>query len=199
MFIELTDHLRCTADHEESFLVLLPDRMAGRHVVAGSLGCPRCGRVVAIVDGAADFGGPPPPFRPTTLTAPAIAVFLGLAGPGGYVALIGSVGALAREVMVALPGVSLVLVNPPAGAELVDVASRLQAGRLPLKAGSMRGVVLGADHGDSLDWVGAGVAAALAGLRVVVEGPEALAQGLTILAATPTVWVASGESSRRSV
>ena len=26
MFIELTDHLRCPEDHEESFLVLLPDQ-----------------------------------------------------------------------------------------------------------------------------------------------------------------------------
>jgi hypothetical protein len=27
LFIELTDHLRCPNDHDESFLVLLPDLM----------------------------------------------------------------------------------------------------------------------------------------------------------------------------
>ena len=43
MFIELTDHLRCPADHEEAFLVLLPDQMDGRAVRGGALGCPVCG------------------------------------------------------------------------------------------------------------------------------------------------------------
>ena len=38
MFIELTDHLRCPADHAESYLVLLPDRMDGRSVREGRLG-----------------------------------------------------------------------------------------------------------------------------------------------------------------
>src|SRR2546421_743598 len=56
MFIELTDHLRCPADHEEQFLVLLPDRMEGRSVLSGELGCPVCGRVVRVEEGVADFG-----------------------------------------------------------------------------------------------------------------------------------------------
>ncbi len=42
MHIELTDLLRCPADHDEAFLVLLPDRMEGRRVLAGHLGCPMC-------------------------------------------------------------------------------------------------------------------------------------------------------------
>ena len=49
MFIELTDHLRCPADHDESFLVLLPLDLAGRDVVQGTLGCPVCQREYAIV------------------------------------------------------------------------------------------------------------------------------------------------------
>ena len=40
MFIELTDHLRCPADHEESYLVLLPDRMEGRSVRERAAGLP---------------------------------------------------------------------------------------------------------------------------------------------------------------
>ncbi len=63
MFIELTDHLRCPADHDESFLVLLPERMEGRSVRAGRLGCPVCGRTFELVDGVLDLGGaaPDPP------------------------------------------------------------------------------------------------------------------------------------------
>ena len=51
MFIELTDHLRCPAEHEESYLVLLPERMEDRSVREGRLGCPLCGRTYAVVDG----------------------------------------------------------------------------------------------------------------------------------------------------
>jgi hypothetical protein len=40
MFIELTDHLRCPADHAESYLVLLPEEMRERSVRTGRLGCP---------------------------------------------------------------------------------------------------------------------------------------------------------------
>ena len=57
MFIELTDHLRCPADHDESYLVLLPDQMEGRSVRAGQLGCPVCGRTYQLTDGVLDLGG----------------------------------------------------------------------------------------------------------------------------------------------
>ena len=43
MFIELTDHLRCPEDHDEQFWCLLPDRLDGRSVKEGQLGCPVCG------------------------------------------------------------------------------------------------------------------------------------------------------------
>ena len=51
MFIELTDHLRCPADHDEAFLVLLPDELDGRSVRTGTLGCPVCDRRFALRDG----------------------------------------------------------------------------------------------------------------------------------------------------
>ena len=60
MFIELTDHLRCPADHPERYLVLLPDRIVERSVIAGRLGCPVCGRTWAVAEGVAELGGPPP-------------------------------------------------------------------------------------------------------------------------------------------
>ena len=59
MFIELTDQLRCPADHPESFLVLIPDEMEGRRVVRGTLGCPVCHAEYRIEAGVADFQGAP--------------------------------------------------------------------------------------------------------------------------------------------
>lgn len=190
MFIELTDHLRCTAEHPESFLVLLPDRMKGRGVEQGSLGCPSCGRVVTIAEGIADFGGMAPAAADTALTPEGIAALLGLSGPGGYVAIFGSAGGAAAQVAAALPGIRLVLVNPPAGTPDTEVASVLRSDRSPIKAKSMRGVVVSADHGRDPKWTEAAVDAVLPGLRAVVEGPSIERPGLEPMAEIPGIWVA---------
>ena len=83
MFIELTDHLRCPAEHDEAYLVLLPEQMDGRLVREGSLGCPVCGAVVRVAEGVATFDATLPSTGDTTLTAEAIAALLGLGGPRG--------------------------------------------------------------------------------------------------------------------
>ncbi len=56
MFIELTDILRCPADHDEAYLVLAPQAMDGRRVITGVLGCPVCRAEYPIVEGVAEFG-----------------------------------------------------------------------------------------------------------------------------------------------
>ena len=193
MFIELTDHLRCPAAHLEQFLVLLPSRMEGRRVLTGELGCPICGLVVRLADGIADWGETTPSPGHTELTAEAVAVFLGLTGPGGYVALIGGVTVLARALAPLLPGIRLVLVNPPAGTLDSDEGSVLRAPGLPLKSGSMRGAVLGADYASSGSWVEAGASSVLHGLRVVVEGGEPPTNGVEVLARSETCWVGKRE------
>ena len=191
MFIELTDHLRCTADHPESYLVLLPGTMAGRHVMSGELGCPVCGRIVPIIAGVADFAGGTPSDGRTRLSAEAVAAFLGLSGPGGYLALAGGVTSLAGELGNLLPDVGVVLINPPEATVASSAAGVLRAGRLPLKAGSMRGSVLGADVAGNPQWVGDAVGAVLPGLRVVVEGGEPPEHGVEVLATSPECWVGS--------
>ena len=115
MFIELTDHLRCPAEHDESYLVLLPDRMEDRSVREGRLGCPVCGRTYMITDGVLDVGGAGSPEPgPTLLTAEAATAFIGLSGPGGYLVLVGGPAAAWRDVAERNHGVALVAVNPPA-------------------------------------------------------------------------------------
>ena len=115
MFIELTDLLRCPNPHDESFLVLLPDKMDGRSVQTGQLGCPVCGRTFQLVDGVLDAGGAPPEEgMGSALDAGILTTLAGLHGPGGYLALVGAVGSLWNEVAALNPGVALVAVNPPA-------------------------------------------------------------------------------------
>lgn len=188
MFIELTDALRCTADHPESYLVLLPGKMAGRQVQTGELGCPVCGRVVQISDGVTDFGGGVPSDGKTALTAEAVAAFLGISGPGGYVALVEGVTSLAEELGKLLPEVGLALVNPCAEVKAESAAGVLRSGRLPLKAHSLRGIVLGGTVSGSAEWVRAAAGAVLPGLRVVGEGGQP-GEALEVLAQSPACWV----------
>jgi hypothetical protein len=188
VFIELTDHLRCPAEHAEQYLVLLPETMDGRRVLSGELGCPVCGRIVHLVAGAADFGGGTMSEGRTALSAAAISAFLGLSGPGGYVALIGGVSSLAGELASALPDIGLVLVNPPKAAP-VEVAGVLRAARLPIKSSSMRGIAVGADFAADPDWVKAAARSVLPGLRVVAEGGAPPEELVEVLARSPECWV----------
>jgi hypothetical protein len=194
MQIDLTDHLRCLEPHDESFLVLLTGQMIGRRVIMGHLGCPVCGKEVKIRNGEVRFAEPDPDpgDEYSTLTPRATAAFLGLGGPGGWVALVGSVAGLTRDLAPLLPGVQLVAVNPPAHAEQDDAASVILAPRLPLTSGSMRGVVIGADLAGASDWVADAVRVVLPGLRIVVEGPvpSPAPDGVELLASAPGCWVA---------
>ncbi len=190
MFIELTDHLRCLADHPEAFLVLLPDRMDGRDVIAGQLGCPVCGWTTTVVDGAVDFGGGDPTTSGTSLSPEAVHTLLGVSGPGGYVALAGGATAAAEALAAHLPGVRLVAVNPPARLGPAFPASVVRGGALPLKSRSLRGVVLGADLARDPAWVRDAIRATLPGLRVVGEGPAPELPEVDVLAEAGGVWVA---------
>ncbi|MEO8450200.1 MAG: hypothetical protein ABI647_10445 [Gemmatimonadota bacterium] len=189
MFIELTDHLRCTRPHDEQFLVLLPGEMRGRLVWSGELGCPVCGRVVRVEDGVADFGGGTPADASTALAPEAIQALLGIQGPGGYVALIGSATTAAPGLAALLPGVRFVLVNPARNTPDSEAGSVVRAGVLPVKRASMRGVVVGSDAAADPRWVGSALGAALGGLRVVAEGEPPGRDDCEVLAAAPGVWV----------
>src|SRR3954447_22073302 len=154
MFIELTDLLRCPNPHDESFLVLLPDKMEGRSVRTGQLGCPVCGRTFELVDGVFDAGGAPADLRENTgLSAENVSVLIGLSGPGGYVALVGSVASLWEEVAALNPGVALVAINPPKHVPGSAELSVVRGGMIPLKSRTLRGVVLGKPYADDPVWV----------------------------------------------
>ncbi len=187
MFIELTDHLCCPASHAEAFLVLLPVRTDVRRVVVGQLGCPVCGWGVSWSGGIPDFGGGNRSASEPPFDADAAHAMLGLDGPGGWVALAGEAGALAHELSELLPGVHVVAVNPPPAVEATGDVSIVTGGRWPLKARSMRGVVIGRDAVAMRD---AAVASALPGLRVVGAGsPPDARPGVELLAATTDHWV----------
>ena len=191
MFIELTDHLRCIADHEEGFVVLLPDEVVERSVRRGTLGCPVCGRVARIVDGVLEAGAPPA--TPATDDAPAgdaLAALAGLGGPGGYAVLAGTSALRAAALAAAAPNIHLVLVNPPHGVVEAPGTSVVRSSRLPLRSGSVRSVVLGAPFGDDPAWVEEAARVTLPGLRVVGRGAPPATPSLDLLAEAEGWWVA---------
>jgi uncharacterized protein YbaR (Trm112 family) len=190
MFIELTDHLRCPADHEESYLVLLPDQVEDRSVRAGQLGCPVCGRTFAVADGVLDVGGAPEP--PATGPGPgadALTALAGLSGPGGYLVVVGTPGRDWRELGERNPGVGLVLVNPPAGVGDEPGMSVLRGGVVPLKSRTMRGVILGEGFGGDAGWIGEAARVVLPGLRVVGQGPDPDPGRVDLMASADGLWV----------
>lgn len=201
MFIELTDHLRCPADHDETFLVLLPDRMEGRSVRTGHLGCPVCGRTFQLMDGVLDTGDAPAPGveRASVLDAEAVTALAGLHGPGGYLTLVGPVASLWSDVAELNPGVALVVVNPPGEISDTSELSVLRGGRLPIKSGSMRGVVLGRPFADDPYWVMESARVVLPGLRVVGEGNDPASGLVELLASAGGVWVGVKRTAPRSL
>jgi hypothetical protein len=191
MFIELTDHLRCPAEHDESYLVLLPDRMEGRSVRTGQLGCPVCGRTFLLVDGVFDGGDAPEPAAtgPSALDADAVAALTGLGGPGGYMVLVGAVASDWKEIAEQQPGVALVAVNPPTDVADGSAISVIRAARIPLKSKSMRAAVLGTPYGDDRYWITEAARVVLPGLRVVGEGTDPSPETINLMASAGGVWV----------
>ncbi|HEY6947367.1 MAG TPA: hypothetical protein VI297_01015, partial [Gemmatimonadales bacterium] len=96
-----------------------------------------------------------------------------------------------RGLAAELKGVGLVAVNPPVGiADAAPVLSVVRAPLIPLKARSLRGVVLGAEVSDDY-WVRQAARATLPGLRVVGWGPEPELPELELLASAEGHWVAA--------
>jgi len=194
MFIELTDHLRCPNPHDESYLVLLPDVMEGRSVRTGQLGCPVCGRTFQLVDGVFDSGeGPAADSEDTGLSAENLSVLVGLHGPGGYLALVGPVASLWREIAELNPGVALVAINPPPGVMDSNGVSVVRGGMIPLKSRSLRAVALGRPYAGDPAWVRDGARVVLPGLRVVGEGSQPPEDLIDVLASAEGVWVGTGK------
>ncbi|MFZ5624843.1 MAG: hypothetical protein ACOY71_10505 [Gemmatimonadota bacterium] len=190
MFIELTDLLRCPSPHDEQFLVLLPDTITDRLVMAGTLGCPVCGCTWTIAGGVADFGsGPPPEPRASALDAEALAALLGLQGPGGYLAGVGAVPAWAG-LAEALGGVHLAAINPDPAVRESRGLSVLRGGSIPLKARSVRGVVLGRGFAEDPAWQAEAARVVLPGRHVVGEGGRPEHPALDPIASAGEVWVA---------
>ena len=187
MFIEITEVLRCPQPHAESYIICGPVTMDGRDVVRGGLMCPACHTEYPIVDRVAWFAPPGTPVqhaaasRPTELTAEAVQAFLDLQGGGGYLLTVGNAGRLGPALARLVPNVSVIGVNPPGDVKPSSGFSVVRSpNALPIKAHSVRAVVVGADAAGPA-WLEPSLAALLTGLRVVVESESVQPAGIVEL------------------
>lgn len=196
MFIELAEFLRCPAQHEaRSYCVVLPEEMSGRRIRRGSIGCPECGREFAIVEGIARFGERDGVATPVIQEAEsdadpsALAALLGLAGPGGYVVLVGAVARLAEQLAGEIEGVHFVGVNAPPEVRPSEALSLVAApDGIPLASAMARGCVVSRGWARE-PWLAEAARVVLRGLRLVVLAENVTAAGVEQLAAGDGMWV----------
>lgn len=197
MFIELVDALRCPVPHEESWLVAASTRMAFRHIVEGTLGCPLCKAEYPVHRGVVDFrratNAPlPPDAAPDEAQATRLAALLDLTDPTGFALLLGAWSVHAPLVR-AVADTPLLAVDPPEGAEGEPGISVIRCdGVLPLAAGASRGTAI--DGGDDAR-IASAVRATRAKGRLVAPVAVPLPSGTTELARDDSVWVAEREAA----
>lgn len=203
MFIELMDILRCVRPHEDGWLVLSADRMSGRHVVAGTLGCPACGAQYAITDGEAlllesGAGGPvlaaDDPSVPWLDDADAplqLAALLALADVRQPVLLAGEWAGLGAPLAELVPGLYLAL-NParPIPPDRSELSVIRAAGALPLAAGRLHGAALDAAAVTSAGLLEGAARAVRQGGRLIAPAWAPLPAHYAELGRDDLLWVA---------
>ena len=149
MIVDLADALRCIRPHEPAALITSVDRLSGRQIISGSLGCPVCDARYPVIEGAAVFDAASlercraEPAVPGADEAGVIRVgaLLDLTDPAGWVLLEGAASA-AGATLHALLDTAVVMLNPPGpvptGAEL----SVIYAPVAPFSPGLLRGAAL---------------------------------------------------------
>ena len=152
MYIELIDLLRCPRAHDESWLVAAFNRMDGRFIIEGKLGCPVCSASFPITNGVADLrdsreaptgNAYTPSAEDDDDVALRVAAMLGLTRAGSAVVLArmpGSIAGLVAE----MASVRVVSTNSLSSvSEQENVAMIRSNDRLPFASGSIDAVMLG--------------------------------------------------------
>lgn len=182
MHIELIDLLRCPRQHEESWLVAAFNKMDGRFVIEGKLGCPICSASYPITGGVADL-------RESRVTRPEvvsdasvkdeestalrIAAMLGLTRAGSVAVLSAMPSSIAR-IIAELASARVVGTNATTQSrdERENVAMVLSDNRLPFASGSIDAVML--ESTVAGDEVGEAIRVLRTGGRLVVPAGTGL-------------------------
>jgi uncharacterized protein YbaR (Trm112 family) len=153
----LTDLLTCPRCGPEFGLILLAERMEGRQVIEGWLGCANCREEYPIHEGEPDLRLLPPSSAWTPASgdvdrALRFAALLGVGHAPGTVLVYGADAALLGGIRDLLPNARVLGagpgVLPGASADGVDWA--VVGDRIPLRTGSLRGLAFALPPGEEL-------------------------------------------------
>ena len=150
MYLVLTDVLTCPRCGPEQGLIVLTDRMEGRRILEGALGCPICESKYPIRGGLADLRrtdqapAPDSGVRGSGFDAMRSAALLGIAQGPAIVVMLGVTNDAAAEVAAIVPGLEIVTVAGDAadGVEQPGVSRLLTNAALPLRGSSVRAALI---------------------------------------------------------
>jgi hypothetical protein len=198
MHVDLIELLRGPNPHADGWLVARADVVIDRRMVQGAIGCPICGAEWPVVDGALTFTAGvaiEAPAQPTAVTtrraaeeeALRTAALLDLREAASVVALTGEL-AQGADALVALTGVRVLAVNPPAGVAMAH--SRLFVHQaLPLGVATLRGARLDGAHAHP-HWIDSVSRALQRGGRLIAPVSCAVPESLREIARDGQEWVA---------
>jgi uncharacterized protein YbaR (Trm112 family) len=152
LFIELIDLLRCPREHEETWMVAAFNKMNGRFIVEGKLGCPVCHANFPIADGIPDLRSDPyfvalvdsPPRQVNPEESERLAAFLNLTREGAVILLAGEHADSARGVAELTMSRAFAIRPHPVFAhdDSELVATLLADTRLPFATSSIDGIAI---------------------------------------------------------
>jgi uncharacterized protein YbaR (Trm112 family) len=148
MNLLLTDLLDCPRCRGGAGLILLADRVEGRVVHEGQLGCPQCRSKFAVREGVAHFGDSALGAESSSDGgAEEIAALLGVTEAPATLVLIGDYGAQAARIAEMIDGVQLVVAGGVHAVSHPNVSFIEVDEQLPLRDRTARGVWHGGDAG----------------------------------------------------
>ena len=152
MYLVLTDVLNCPRCGPEQGLIVLTERMEGRRILEGALGCPICESKYPIRSGLADLRTTEPGHasKPSSgspdsgFDAMRTAALLGITQGPAIAVMLGVTNAAAAEVAVLVPGLEIVTVASDASdsGEQSGVSRLLANAELPLRGNSVRAALI---------------------------------------------------------
>jgi uncharacterized protein YbaR (Trm112 family) len=196
MHIELVDILRCPNPHDDTWLVATVEHMADRHIVDGTLGCPKCLAEYPVRDGVVFFAAEE--IAPVTLPpgshdlALLLAAALALTDPR-VVALLQGEWTTQAHLLRSLSPSRLLLLNPPRDLGADDDVSKIVSTGVPVAAASIGAAAF--DVSASPANRDAITRALRPGGRLVGPIASPLPDGVKELTRTETLWVAEREAS----
>lgn len=199
MFIEFIDQLRCTSDHEETWLVASFLERNERFITRGTLGCYICTRQFPIEHGIARFGDVVDKGSVNTETVPSattadndavmrLAAFLGAAERSTFV--VAGDWALSAHALSQLFPMRIFALNPPqeiGDSEYVGIIESSEG--IPLSAHSVNGVALDVKTATPAN-VQSAIRVLRPGGRLLAPSSVEVPPGVTVLAQDNDLWVA---------